>query len=221
MPTRTDIDTDWFYRRIAARDMSLREVARAIAMDPTALSRTLRGQRRLQMGEVENLARTLDVGVEDVLRHAGLPGLGGAAAPNAAGSTLPVAAPVPAIAHLVDADGRVTPLADGRPLPPGPAADVAALMAARSLTTARVALVSARTGPLALIDQALLLAAADPRSGGGAADGSLCLVADEGGESVARLDRTLKYGDASLTLIDGSTVLRSIDALQPILAVLP
>lgn len=230
MAAKTRIDSDWFYRRIAAREMSLREVARTIDMDPTALSRTLRGQRRLQMAEVEQLAATLGVGIDEVLRHAGLPSLtAGGTAPPVAAASGPAMAPatVPPIGHLVDETGRMAPLADPRDLPPRPAGDVRALLAARGLTRGRVALVSARTGPLALIDQALLVAPLWPAAGARIAagpppeDGSLCLLREATAERLARFDRALKYGDASLILPGGETVLRPIGDTLPLLAVLP
>lgn len=225
--SKTRIDSDWFYRRIAAREMSLREVARTIAMDPTALSRTLRGQRRLQMAEVEQLAATLGVAIEDVLRHAGLPSLaaGGGPAPTGGheGATpRPVA--MPQIGHLIGEDGFMSPLADPRELPARPAADIRALLTARGLDRGRVALVSSRGGPLALIDQALVVTAGWPADGpppDPPEEGSLCLLREDGAERLARFDRTLKYGDASVILPGGETLLRPTSNTLPVIAVLP
>lgn len=236
---KTRIDSDWFYRRIAAREMSLREVARTIAMDPTALSRTLRGQRRLQMAEVEQLAATLGVGIEEVLRHAGLPSLavGGGPAPadgqadrqaNGQAGPAPNSVAMPQIGHLVGEDGVMSPLADPRDLPARPAADIRALLAARAMDRGRVALVSARAGPLALIDQALMVSPQWPCGGDETTaqpappeEGSLCLLRVDGTERVARFDRALKYGDASVILTAGETLLRPTSDILPVIAVLP
>jgi transcriptional regulator with XRE-family HTH domain len=55
------IDRDWFDARLKAAGLSLRKAAAAIGMDPSALSRSLSGKRRLQIAEADRLARVLGV----------------------------------------------------------------------------------------------------------------------------------------------------------------
>lgn len=55
------IDRDWFAARLKAAGLSLRKAAAQIGMDPSALSRSLNGKRRLQIAEVDRLARVLGV----------------------------------------------------------------------------------------------------------------------------------------------------------------
>ncbi len=55
------IDRDWFAARLKAAGLSLRKAAAQIGMDPSALSRSLGGKRRLQIAEVDRLARVLGV----------------------------------------------------------------------------------------------------------------------------------------------------------------
>jgi transcriptional regulator with XRE-family HTH domain len=66
------IDRMWF--RLALVRAGLRnqsEVARQLGLDKSAFSRTLRGERRLQLDEVKKLASVLGVPQDEVLRHAG------------------------------------------------------------------------------------------------------------------------------------------------------
>lgn len=55
------IDRDWLDARLKAAGLSLRRAAAAIGMDPSALSRSLNGKRRLQIAEADRLARVLGV----------------------------------------------------------------------------------------------------------------------------------------------------------------
>jgi len=66
----TAIDREWFDQQIADAGYSLRGLARRINMDPSALSRTLSGHRRMQLTEVKSLATALRASEADVLEHA-------------------------------------------------------------------------------------------------------------------------------------------------------
>ena len=66
------INTAWFQNRIADRRMSQRALARALGMDPGALSLTLRGKRTMKMTEAADIARLLGVPAEEVIEHAGV-----------------------------------------------------------------------------------------------------------------------------------------------------
>ena len=66
------INTDWFKDRLAARRMSQRGLARALDMDPGALSLTLRGKRTMRMTEAADIARLLGVPAEEVIENAGV-----------------------------------------------------------------------------------------------------------------------------------------------------
>lgn len=55
------IDREWFDARLKAAGLSLRRAAADIGMDPSALSRSLNGKRRLQIAEADRLARVLGV----------------------------------------------------------------------------------------------------------------------------------------------------------------
>jgi transcriptional regulator with XRE-family HTH domain len=64
------IDTDWFKERLEARNLSQRRLAKEINIDPAALSLALRGFRRLQLEEAQQIAVILGVSVTEVLARA-------------------------------------------------------------------------------------------------------------------------------------------------------
>jgi DNA-binding Xre family transcriptional regulator len=66
------IDTKWFKNRLLDRQVSQRQLARRIGLDPAAVSLMLRGQRRMQLSEAAAIARELGCSLNDVLEHAGI-----------------------------------------------------------------------------------------------------------------------------------------------------
>lgn len=72
MQTST-VNTKWFKQELAARKMSLRELAKKMQLDPGALSLTLRGKRRMSSDEAHRIGILLGVPLTEVLRHAGVP----------------------------------------------------------------------------------------------------------------------------------------------------
>lgn len=66
------VDTQWFRFRLQDRRMTQRQLASLMKMDPASVSLMLRGQRRMQLMEAERMAYFLNVGVEEVLFHAGV-----------------------------------------------------------------------------------------------------------------------------------------------------
>ncbi|MCA3246521.1 MAG: helix-turn-helix transcriptional regulator [Azospirillum sp.] len=72
------IDTNWFQGRIKDVKKSQRELATVLGIDPAQVTNMLRGKRRMQLSEAAIIAQFLNVPVEEVLAHAGLPVNGGA-----------------------------------------------------------------------------------------------------------------------------------------------
>lgn len=68
----TDVDTQWFRDKLAARHMSQRGLARAMGLDAAAVSLMLRGKRQMKLQEAAEVARLMGVPAEDILQHAGL-----------------------------------------------------------------------------------------------------------------------------------------------------
>jgi transcriptional regulator with XRE-family HTH domain len=67
-----NIKTDWFRARLAEREMSLRQLARDMELDPSAVSLMLRGKRRMTMAEAKKIADLLVLPPTEVMRAAGV-----------------------------------------------------------------------------------------------------------------------------------------------------
>lgn len=76
--TKIKINTAWFKERIAAKHMSQRQLANRIGIDPSAMSLTLRGRRKMEVFEAEQIANELGVPLNDVLENLGLNAAAGA-----------------------------------------------------------------------------------------------------------------------------------------------
>lgn len=66
------IKTDWFRARLAEREISLRQLARDMNIDPSAVSLMLRGKRRMTMAEAKQIADLLVLPPTEVIRAAGV-----------------------------------------------------------------------------------------------------------------------------------------------------
>ena len=66
------INKVWFTDQFAARNISQRQLAFKVGMDPAAMSLVLSGKRKLQIPEAEAIAGELGIPVTDVLANAGL-----------------------------------------------------------------------------------------------------------------------------------------------------
>jgi len=63
------VDRKWFVDRWTEKGLSLRKVAHLVGMDPSALTRVLKGERKMKIAEVGKIAAVLDVSSADVLAH--------------------------------------------------------------------------------------------------------------------------------------------------------
>lgn len=68
----SQIDTKWFKDRLADCKLSQRGLARAMGLDPAAVSLTLRGKREMKIAEAAQIARLLGVPADEVMQHAGV-----------------------------------------------------------------------------------------------------------------------------------------------------
>ena len=66
------VDTSWFVERLAARDMSMRGLAKLMNLDPAAISYMLRGKRKMKMDEAAQLAALLDSTPTEIFEHVGI-----------------------------------------------------------------------------------------------------------------------------------------------------
>ncbi len=63
------IDSGWFHERLAKRGASLRELARFMGLDPSAVSRMLSGGRKMSAEEQDQIADYFGVPVQEVAAH--------------------------------------------------------------------------------------------------------------------------------------------------------
>ncbi len=66
------IDTRWFQDRLADRQVSQRKLASMLNLDPAAVSLMVRGKRKMSAAEAAEVARVLNVSVDEVLARAGI-----------------------------------------------------------------------------------------------------------------------------------------------------
>ena len=60
------IDSVWFYQQLEKEGRSLRAMARALGLDPSSVSRMLRGERKMTADEQDGIAAYLGVPLTDV-----------------------------------------------------------------------------------------------------------------------------------------------------------
>lgn len=70
--TASRVDTNWFMGKLADQQLSQRQLAKKMGVDPSAISLMFRGRREMRMTEAAEIANLLSVPVADVLQHAGL-----------------------------------------------------------------------------------------------------------------------------------------------------
>lgn len=69
------IDSDWFYRQLDAEGRSLRDMARKLGLDASAVSRMLRGERKMSAEEQDGIAAYLGLSINEVaMRRRGAAG---------------------------------------------------------------------------------------------------------------------------------------------------
>jgi transcriptional regulator with XRE-family HTH domain len=60
------IDSEWFYRELEKSGRSLRDMARSLGLHPSAVSRMLKGERKMSAEEQDAIAQYLGVSISDV-----------------------------------------------------------------------------------------------------------------------------------------------------------
>jgi hypothetical protein len=79
------MDTAWFHEALEHIGATQADLARHLALAPSAVSRMLMGSRQMKAHEVVATAAFLQTPVEEVLKHAGAPGDGPAPQPGRRG----------------------------------------------------------------------------------------------------------------------------------------
>ncbi|RVC76168.1 XRE family transcriptional regulator [Mesorhizobium sp. M4A.F.Ca.ET.022.05.2.1] len=68
---RTDIDKAWFTNQMKEKGLSVRSMASRMNIHSSALSRTLNGERRMQVDEIRRIAEILDRPLSEIWAHLG------------------------------------------------------------------------------------------------------------------------------------------------------
>jgi transcriptional regulator with XRE-family HTH domain len=63
------IDSAWFHEQLARKGASLRDLARFMELDPSAVSRMLNGERKMSAEEQDDIAAFLGAALVDVVAH--------------------------------------------------------------------------------------------------------------------------------------------------------
>lgn len=63
------IDSAWFHEQLARKSASLRDLARFMELDPSAVSRMLNGERKMSAEEQDDIAAFLGATLQDVAAH--------------------------------------------------------------------------------------------------------------------------------------------------------
>ncbi|SSC66283.1 helix-turn-helix domain-containing protein [Ciceribacter selenitireducens] len=63
------IDSEWFYRELDHKGASARELAAFLGLDPSSLSRMLKGERKMSAEEQDGISDFLGVPLETVAMH--------------------------------------------------------------------------------------------------------------------------------------------------------
>lgn len=74
------VNTKWFKDRLQEKQITQRKVAATLDVDPSSVSLMLRGERRIQLNEAEQLARLIGQPIDAVLTNLGVDPSAGASA---------------------------------------------------------------------------------------------------------------------------------------------
>jgi hypothetical protein len=203
------LDKVWFVKKLAENRTSLRSLARVLKIDASAASRMLSGARKMRMDEANTIASFLNVPVAEVLRHAGV-ALDGE---NTLSRVL--------LAATVDENGQVRRLSKPRPLPQGVINRAVAALRSQGDATVIAAQIRAETGPLAMLDDSILLFHASEIIEE-TAIGSLAICRTyEGDQCLAKIESARKTGEVRVVVISGKSKEMVLQTASPILAIIP
>jgi transcriptional regulator with XRE-family HTH domain len=204
-----EIDGEWFHNRLKDTGKSLRALARHLNSDPSAVSRTFSGSRKMKMEEAVQIAIFLSVPVSEVIKHAGI-----TSEADALQARILLAA-------TIDEDGTLHMLPEPRPLPQ--AVIEKAQLAASGHCTRQIiaAQIRASSGTLAIWDDAVVLFGqselVDPAAIGAL---SICGLRD-GKQILARVERARKTGEADLVSPAGKIEDAILTTATPVIALIP
>lgn len=192
------------------RHQSVRGLARHMGMDASAVSRMFSGQRKMQMDEAKVIAHFLRAPVSEVMKHAGV---------SVDLDGLPTRI---TLAAIIGDDGHIGRLKETRPLPQEVIEKAQAAISRAGNGQIIAAQIRANKGPLAIWDDAVVLFKptehVEPSAIGTLA---ICRNRDTSQQSIMRLIRARKTGEATVQLANGGEKEVTLDTATPVLAIIP
>lgn len=209
--SQREIDGAWFTKKLEENNKSMRGLARHLDVDVSAVSRMFSGSRKMKMNEASAIAHFLGAPVSEVLRHAGV-------AVDLDGQPTQVM-----LAAAINEKGQLERLSEPRPLPQTIIDRAQAAVTLSNPDNGRIlaAQVRALQGPLAFLDDAVVLFG---HSEGveRAAIGVLSICRSQKGEQViAKIDRARKTGEARVICVDGKPREFALETATPVIAIIP
>lgn len=204
-----NFDKQWFEDRLKEAGRTQNGLARHLGVDKSAISRMLAGQRKMRMDEANAIANFIAAPVGLVLKHAGV-------AMDLDGQPTRVL-----LAAIINEKGQVEKLAEPRPLPQSVIDRAQAAISKHGNGQIIAAQVRAVTGPLALMDDAVVLFKYTDTVDRGAI-GALSICRSYSGEQMmARIDSARKTGEARVICADGKMRELDLHTATPVLAIIP
>lgn len=205
MADQIPVDSEWFRRKFAEKGASYRAFAREHDMDPSAVSRMLSGDRRMQMDEAKAIAHFIGAPVSEVMKHAKI---------VIDGELTPVL-----LVATINERGQIERLPEPRPLPQS--VIVRAQSAIDAVPRVLAAQIRALSGPLTVMDDAVVLFGhtddVDPAS-----IGALSICRNFAGDQIlAKIERARKTGEARVITVDGKVKEFDLQTATPVLTIVP
>lgn len=205
----SDIDVNWFHKRLKDKGRSVRDLSRHLSIDPSAASRMLRGERKMRVEEANQIALFLGVTVNEVLNHAG-------AAKDLDGSPTRIV-----LTSMIDEGGAVKRLTEPRPLPHAVIERAHAAISRAGNGKIIAAQVRAIDGPLSSLDDAIVLFA-HTDTVETSSMGTMSIFRTHNGEQYfGRIQSMRKTGEATIVRPDGKTEECILSTATPVLAIIP
>ena len=200
-------DKHWFLSVLKDKKSSMRKLADFMELDVSAVSRIFDGKRQLKTEEAAKIAQFIGVSIAEVMERTDL------------GVRIDgPASPIP-LAAVISGDGSFKKTQENSVLPVDVAERAqAAMRPHRGKITA--AQIRARSGPIAFLDDAVVLMG-DSQSMTGIAGMLAVCHPVTGSQFIARIDRARKTGEAIICGVDGKSREVVLKSISPILAIIP
>lgn len=206
---RHKIDAEWFRQRLEANRQSQADLAKHLGLHRSQVSQLLAGRRGMKMEEATQIANFLREPVSIVLKHAGV-------AIDLDGQPTRVL-----LAAIINEKGEVERLAESRPLPQSVIDRAQAAINVHGNGRIIAAQVRALEGPLAVLDDAVVLF--KPTDGVDiSAIGVLSICRNHAGAQVmVKIERARKTGEARVVCVSGKVTEFDLQTATPVLAIIP